>query len=61
MIQATAGQWDPRDRPCYFLAADPSRAFVPRSELTVVTAYEVPVLAVLEDTPVKLVTIYQLR
>ena len=43
------------------LAADPSRAFVPRAELTALTTYEVPVLAVLEDTPVKLVTIYQLR
>jgi predicted nicotinamide N-methyase len=43
------------------LAADPSRAFVPRAELTALTAYEVPVLAVLEDAPVKTVTVYRLR
>jgi predicted nicotinamide N-methyase len=42
------------------LAADPSRAFVPRSELTALTTYEIPVLTVLEDTPVKTVTIYRL-
>ncbi len=43
------------------LAADPARAFVPRAELAVLTTYAVPVLAVLEDVPVKPVTIYQLR
>ena len=43
------------------LAADPARAFVPRAELTVLTTYDVPVLSVLEDIPVKPVTIYQLR
>ena len=43
------------------LAADPSRAFVPRAELTALAAYEVPVLAVLEDAPVKTVTVYRLR
>ncbi len=43
------------------LAADPSRAFVPRAELTALATYEIPVLAVLEDTPVKTVTIYRLR
>jgi predicted nicotinamide N-methyase len=42
------------------LAADPSRAFVPRAELTALTSYEIPVLTVLEDTPVKTVTIYAL-
>jgi predicted nicotinamide N-methyase len=42
------------------LAADPSRAFVPGGELTAVATYEIPVLAVLEDTPVKTVTIYRL-
>jgi predicted nicotinamide N-methyase len=42
------------------LAADPSRAFVPRAELTAVATYEIPVLTVLEDTPVKTVTIYRL-
>jgi predicted nicotinamide N-methyase len=43
------------------LAADPSRAFVPRAGLTALAAYEVPVLAVLEDAPVKTVTVYRLR
>jgi predicted nicotinamide N-methyase len=43
------------------LAADPARAFVPRAELAVLATYDVPVLAVLEDVPVKPVTIYQLR
>ena len=43
------------------LAADPSRAFVPRADLTALAAYEVPVLAVLEDAPVKTVTVYRLR
>jgi predicted nicotinamide N-methyase len=42
------------------LAADPSRAFVPRAELTPLLTYEIPVLTVLEDTPVKTVTIYTL-
>jgi predicted nicotinamide N-methyase len=42
------------------LAADPARAFVPRAELTAVAAYEIPVLTVLEDAPVKTVTIYAL-
>jgi predicted nicotinamide N-methyase len=43
------------------LVADPGRAFVPREALTVVASYQVPVLAVLEDKPVKPVTIYRLR
>jgi predicted nicotinamide N-methyase len=43
------------------LAADPARAFVPRAELAVLTTYDVPVLTVLEDVPVKPVTVYQLR
>ena len=42
------------------LAADPGRAFVPRSELTALMTYEIPVLTILEDTPVKTVTIYSL-
>ena len=42
------------------LAADPGRAFAPRSELAALATYEIPVLAVLEDTPVKTVTIYSL-
>jgi predicted nicotinamide N-methyase len=43
------------------LAADPGRAFVPRESLTALAAYQVPVLTVLEDTPVKEVTVYRLR
>jgi predicted nicotinamide N-methyase len=43
------------------LAADPGRAFVPRESLTVLTTYQVPVLTVLEDAPVKEVTVYRLR
>jgi predicted nicotinamide N-methyase len=42
------------------LLADPGRAFVPRESLTAVAVYQVPVLAVLEDAPVKQVTIYRL-
>jgi predicted nicotinamide N-methyase len=42
------------------LAADPVRAFVPKAELTALAAYEIPVLTVLEDAPVKTVTIYTL-
>ena len=43
------------------LAADPGRAFVPRASLTALATYQVPVLTVLEDTPVKEVTVYRLR
>jgi predicted nicotinamide N-methyase len=43
------------------LAADPGRAFVPRESLTVLATYQVPVLTVLEDVPVKTVTVYRLR
>jgi predicted nicotinamide N-methyase len=43
------------------LAADPGRAFVPRQALTAVASYQVPVLAVLEDSTVKRVTVYRLR
>jgi predicted nicotinamide N-methyase len=42
------------------LCADPSRAFVPRAELTALVTYEIPVLAVLEDASVKTVTVYRL-
>jgi predicted nicotinamide N-methyase len=42
------------------LAADPARAFVPGAELIPVASYEIPVLAVLEDTRVKTVTVYRL-
>ena len=43
------------------LAADPGRAFVPRESLTALTTYRVPVLTVLEDAPVKEVTVYRVR
>ena len=42
------------------LVADPGRAFLPAAELTPLAAYEVPVLTVLEDKPVKTVTVYRL-
>jgi predicted nicotinamide N-methyase len=42
------------------LVADPGRAFVPLESLTVVARYQVPVLTVIEDTPVKTVTVYRL-
>ncbi|HEY3879822.1 MAG TPA: 50S ribosomal protein L11 methyltransferase [Trebonia sp.] len=41
------------------LLADPGRAFVPRDSLTELLTYQVPVLTVLEDAPVKRVTIYR--
>ena len=40
--------------------ADPGRAFLPASALTSLASYEVPVLTVLEDKPVKTVTVYGL-
>jgi predicted nicotinamide N-methyase len=43
------------------LVADPGRAFLPAAALTPLTSYQVPVLSVLEDTPVKNVTVYRLR
>src|SRR5690348_14839923 len=42
------------------LVADPGRAFLPAADLTPLAAYEVPVLTVLEDKPVKTVTVYRL-
>ena len=42
------------------LCADPGRAFVPRDRLVPVASFEVPVLAVIEDNPVKTVTVYRL-
>jgi predicted nicotinamide N-methyase len=42
------------------LVADPGRAFVPIGSLTALAHYEVPVLTVIEDTPVKTVTVYRL-
>ena len=42
------------------LVADPGRAFLPAASLTPLTTYEVPVLTVLEDVPVKRVTVYRL-
>lgn len=41
------------------LVADPGRAFLPASNLTPLTSYQVPVLSVLEDQPVKNVTVYR--
>jgi predicted nicotinamide N-methyase len=42
------------------LVADPGRAFLPAAALTPLTSYQVPVLSVLEDAPVKNVTVYRL-
>jgi hypothetical protein len=42
------------------LVADPGRAFLPAGALTPLASYEVPVLTVLEDTPVKRVAVYGL-
>ena len=42
------------------LVADPGRAFLPAASLTPLTSYEVPVLGMLEDVPVKNVTVYRL-
>jgi len=42
------------------LVADPGRAFLPAAALTSLTSYRVPVLSVLEDVPVKNVTVYRL-
>jgi predicted nicotinamide N-methyase len=43
------------------LVADPGRAFVPADALIPVMTFQVPVLDVLEDVPVKQVTIYRVR
>jgi predicted nicotinamide N-methyase len=42
------------------LVADPGRAFVPADCLTALARYQVPVLTVIEDAPVKTVTVYRL-
>ena len=42
------------------LVADPGRAFLPAAALTPLSSYQVPVLSVLEDGPVKNVTVYRL-
>ena len=42
------------------LVADPGRAFVPADCLTALACYQVPVLTVIEDAPVKTVTVYRL-
>jgi predicted nicotinamide N-methyase len=49
-----------RDGGADVLVADPGRAFVPAGSLTAVASYDIPVLTVLEDFPVKQVTIYRL-
>jgi predicted nicotinamide N-methyase len=41
------------------LVSDPGRAFLPNASLTPLASYEVPVLDVLEDAPVKTVTVYR--
>lgn len=43
------------------LIADPGRAFLPAGSLTPLISYQVPVLSVLEDIPVKDVTVYRLN
>jgi predicted nicotinamide N-methyase len=42
------------------LVADPGRAFLPAGSLAPLSVYEVPVLTVLEDAPVRHVTVYGL-
>lgn len=42
------------------LAADPGRAFLPAASLISLGSFRVPVLAAIEDTPVKNVTVYRL-
>jgi len=42
------------------LVADPGRAFLPAASLAPLASYQVPVLSVLEDAPVKTVTVYRL-
>ena len=42
------------------LVADPGRAFLPAASLAPLASYQVPVLSVLEDVPVKNVTVYRL-
>ncbi|HEX8009096.1 MAG TPA: hypothetical protein VF482_22025, partial [Trebonia sp.] len=43
------------------LIADPGRAFLPAGSLTPLISYQVPVHSVLEDIPVKNVTVYRLN
>jgi predicted nicotinamide N-methyase len=43
------------------LVADPGRAFLPSAALTPLASYQVPVLSVLEDAPLKNVTVYRLE
>jgi predicted nicotinamide N-methyase len=49
-----------RDGGAEVLVADPGRAFVPAGSLTALLSYDIPVLTVLEDAPVKRVTVYRL-
>ena len=42
------------------LVSDPGRAYLPAAALTRLASYQVPVLSVLEDAPVKEVTVYRL-
>jgi predicted nicotinamide N-methyase len=43
------------------LVGDPGRAYLPGEHLEAVAAYQVPVLAALEDAPVKRATVWRLR
>ena len=43
----------------HVLVADPGRAFLPADSLIPLVSYQVPVLGVLEDAPVKKVTVYR--
>jgi predicted nicotinamide N-methyase len=44
----------------HVLLADPGRAFLPAKSLCAIASYDIPVLTVLEDKPVKTVTVYRL-
>ncbi|WP_238010964.1 50S ribosomal protein L11 methyltransferase [Dactylosporangium sp. AC04546] len=43
------------------LAGDPGRAYLPREQLTLVAAYDVPVPQTLEDTPIKRTTVWRVN
>lgn len=43
------------------LVGDPGRAYLPREQLTLVAAYDVPVPQTLEDTPVKRTTVWRVN
>jgi predicted nicotinamide N-methyase len=41
------------------LVGDPGRAYLPRTQLTLVATYDVPVSPALEDMPVKRTTVWR--